>query len=78
MSGRILGIIRAYRVGGALHPREPRVPLAPEAAPETDAEPAEGFVWDGVYYVAGTAPSRRSESRRHPAPRRGTADSVSP
>ena len=58
----MLGIIRAYRVGGAVHPREPRVPLAPEAAPEPVAEPAEGFVWGGVYYVAGSAPSRRSES----------------
>jgi len=60
MSGRVLGIISAYRMGAVVETRElfpkPAVKTVPEPAPR----PAEGYIRNGVYHVADTA-------RAHPA-----------
>ena len=64
MSGRILGIIGAYRMGAALDARalhqKRRPKLVPEAPPEPVPAPAEGYIRNGVYHLASIPSSRRS------------------
>ena len=52
LSGRVLGIIGAYRMGAVLDARELDMKPAPAArAPEPVIVPGEGYVRDGVYHV---------------------------
>lgn len=58
MSGHVLEIIRAYRMGAVVEARDlcqkPFAEVVPNAAPR----PAAGYVRNGVYHVADTAPRR--------------------
>jgi hypothetical protein len=56
MSARVLGIIGAYRMGGDVEARDLCPKSVPEAVPQTCPRPAEGYIRNGVYHVADTAP----------------------
>lgn len=60
MSGHVLGIIGAYRMGAVVEAQK----LFPKRLPKTPREPAprpaEGYIRNGVYHVAETAVSRHS------------------
>lgn len=60
MSRRVLGIIDAYRMGPVVEARSLCPKAVPKPVPEAPPRPAEGFVRNGVYHVADTAPTRRT------------------
>ena len=54
LSGSVLGIIDAYRMGAALDAQDLYLKTAPEAPPPARVlVPAEGYISYGVYHVAG-------------------------
>jgi hypothetical protein len=78
MSGRVLEIIDAYRMGAAVDPRDLFLKSVPKAGPEPVRVAGEGYIRDGVYHVADPVRSRRDgeieiESCRRPPERRAMA-----
>lgn len=69
MSGRVLEIIGAYRMGAALDARNLYLKATPGAPPP---EPVEGYIRDGVYYLARRPLRRPDRSGRAPARARHT------
>ena len=60
MSGHVLAIIGAYRMGGVVEARKLYPRRVSKAGPESTPRPAEGYIRNGVYHVAETASSRRN------------------
>jgi hypothetical protein len=60
MSGRVLGIISAYRMGAVVEARDLCQKPVPEPVPEPTPRPAEGYIRNGVYHVGDRISAPRS------------------